>query len=377
MGAVSFIEAMDHSSLSNISQEEFERCCHPTHRVSGFASNILDSRNVEAAVENLPLTRTPSPPSYVRPQTPRTPNISGTPILTPPRLRPSPSPLAGEEAARPLSLPMPSSSDGPANGANSEHPDSAQISLAEDTRRFFQRTSDTISKPLAAIGRIFSDVLDESGISSSQDSSENSRKVGWRDLPGPFAPLSVGNQEPLRQQPQVSVSHWSHPDQIRQHDATQQAAPTSLREGNHQPPIQTPYKPRVRPAYTNSPVNSYRGSSPSPVAPLTSQPLTTEESRQPPTLAPHAVPAQQHLEIASPHPSRNPTPTLDFGALQDEIDRAHVAAQDAARATLMQIFPTVDREVAEMVLEANNGDLGRSIEGLLEISTSESQIIVR
>ncbi|KAF8494247.1 hypothetical protein JB92DRAFT_3147156 [Gautieria morchelliformis] len=351
MGAVSFIETMDHSSLSNISQ------------------------NVEAAIETLPMTRTPSPPSNIRPQTPRTPNLTGSPIPTPPMLRPTISPLAGEEAARPLSLPMPSSASDVA--ANPEHPDSLQASLAEDTRRFFQRTSDTISKPLVAIGRIFSDVLDETGIAGQQGNKESDRRVGWRDLPGPFAPLSVGNVQ--------QVTHWSHPDQIRQDDAIQQAPQTPLGNGSYQPLIQTPYKPRVRPAYSSSPARSYTGSSPgtdytptSRSQPVVNQPIVlgeTQPYRQSPALAPHTLPAQR-LQIPSPHPSRNPTPTLDLGALQDEIDRAHLAAQDAVRATLVQIFPTVDRDVAEMVLEANDGDLGRSIEGLLEISGGGSQVVV-
>ncbi|KAG9074736.1 hypothetical protein FS749_013669 [Ceratobasidium sp. UAMH 11750] len=57
--------------------------------------------------------------------------------------------------------------------------------------------------------------------------------------------------------------------------------------------------------------------------------------------------------------------------MQAEIDRAHAAAADAARDTLLQIFPMVDREVADMVLEANNGDLGLSIDKLLEMNITE------
>lgn len=68
--------------------------------------------------------------------------------------------------------------------------------------------------------------------------------------------------------------------------------------------------------------------------------------------------------------SRTGTPTagLDIPGLQAEIDAAHSRAADAARGTLIQIFPAVDREVIAWVLEANEGDLGRSIEALLEIS---------
>jgi hypothetical protein len=55
--------------------------------------------------------------------------------------------------------------------------------------------------------------------------------------------------------------------------------------------------------------------------------------------------------------------------MQEEIDQAHDKAMGAARETLVQIFPAMDNEIIELVLEANQGDLGRSIEGLLEMSS--------
>lgn len=67
-------------------------------------------------------------------------------------------------------------------------------------------------------------------------------------------------------------------------------------------------------------------------------------------------------------PGTTPPDTLDIPSLQREIDRAHVAAGEAALETLMQIFPGVDPEVAEMVLEAHEGDLGKSIDQLLEMT---------
>jgi len=68
--------------------------------------------------------------------------------------------------------------------------------------------------------------------------------------------------------------------------------------------------------------------------------------------------------------SRSSTPggDLDIAGMQAEIDTAHSQATEAARNTLFQIFPGVDREVVEWVLEANEGDLGKSIEQLLEMS---------
>lgn len=65
--------------------------------------------------------------------------------------------------------------------------------------------------------------------------------------------------------------------------------------------------------------------------------------------------------------SRTPTPALDIPGLQAEIDEAHARQANAALGTLSQIFPGTDREVIEWVLEAENGDLGRSIEKLLEV----------
>jgi hypothetical protein len=55
--------------------------------------------------------------------------------------------------------------------------------------------------------------------------------------------------------------------------------------------------------------------------------------------------------------------------MQAEIDTAHEQAAEAARETLMQIFPGMDLEILELVLEGNGGDLGKSIEALLEMST--------
>jgi len=70
-------------------------------------------------------------------------------------------------------------------------------------------------------------------------------------------------------------------------------------------------------------------------------------------LAPSALPAR--------------TPSMDFSALQLEIDRAHETATRAARDTLKSIFPTVEDSVADMILEASNGDVGQAIDQLLEM----------
>lgn len=76
------------------------------------------------------------------------------------------------------------------------------------------------------------------------------------------------------------------------------------------------------------------------------------------------------LRTPSPHGvSRTPTPNLDIAGMQHEIDRVHENAAAASRDTLRQIFPDMDPEIMALVLDANDGDLGKSIEALLEMSS--------
>lgn len=129
------------------------------------------------------------------------------------------------------------------------------------------------------------------------------------------------------------------------------------------PPIQTTYKPRVR--------------RPSPAPPSPGSAAEDVSGTLPPTkavpgiaLAPEFAPSPlpQHLQPPqAQHISRTPTPSLDLSAVQAEIDRAHAHASAASCSTLAQIFPSIDAEVRDLVLEANGGDLGKSIEALLEM----------
>ncbi|KAI0041704.1 hypothetical protein FA95DRAFT_1548395 [Auriscalpium vulgare] len=284
MGAVSFIETMDHTSLSNITQQEFES-------------------NVEAAIQNLPSSRSHSPrltsssssssrsisPSHPQlifptPSTPMRPPANPIPVPTgsPPPPSQPPSIHAGEEPATPLSLP------------------------ALDARKLLQRTGDSLSKPLSAIGRIFSEALD------------GAEEVLTAQFTPPHTP-----------------------------------APAPPPTGPPAAPI--PYQPRVR---RISPA-------PSPVGSL--------------SLA-HSPAGSLSLPYADTPTRRGPasragTPgasvDIDIPGLQAEIDAAHVRAADAARGTLWQIFPSVDREIVDWVLEANEGDLGKSIEALLDMSVGD------
>ncbi|KAH9074697.1 hypothetical protein EDB83DRAFT_2352763 [Lactarius deliciosus] len=280
MGAVSFIETMDHTSLSGITQEEFEK-------------------NVEAAIQTLPSSRSQSPPL---------PSSSSSSGSSSPSVNPNLS-TVNRPPANPIPIPSPAPSLRQSLHAG-EEPATPLALPSIDARRLLQRTGDSLSKPLSAIGRIFSEALD-------------------------------GAEEAI-------VSQFTPP---------QTPAATLMKSSVQDPSVpQAPYKPWVR---RNSP-------SPSPSVgrpPAPHMPPDDTPQRHPTQAQTLALPQNSYST------SRTGTPTagLDIPGLQAEIDAAHTRAADAARGTLIQIFPTVDREVIEWVLEANEGDLGRSIEALLEI----------
>ncbi|KAI0310092.1 hypothetical protein OF83DRAFT_1178920 [Amylostereum chailletii] len=270
-------------SSSNITQEEFER-------------------NVEAAIQTLPTSRPQSPPII------SASSSSSSSISTPPT-----TPHRGLHPADPIPVPQPLL---PHSTHVGDEPATPLALPSIDAKRLLQRTGDSLSKPLNAIGRIFSEALDgaEDMITASFPHTPNNSISNTNNVPGASAP-------------------WVPP-----------------------PAVQTPYKPRVRRVGTptHSPAGSYTEETPSRPGPRSALGFGLAS----PT--PHSTPG-----------SRAPTPgvdTIDIPGMQAEIDRAHARAADAALGTLFQIFPTVDREVVEWVLEANGGDLGRSIEALLEMS---------
>jgi hypothetical protein len=272
-----------------------------------IATANSEHRNVEDAIQSLP-------------STPHSP-VALTPGSTPPRIRPDSRPgtpisslHVGEESAEPLSMPTPGT-------------------LGEDARRLLQKTGDTISKPLNALGRIFSEALDNAEDQLKYFPAAFSENNG-RDPQNSSRPSEFVPQTPL------GVG-----------ESGQQLGP-------YQPPIQTPYKPRVRRG--TSPLNTQ------------SEPTPTRQymySNQPLAVAPRV---QSLIQSEGPSRTASPAPRFDvqgdIPGLQAQIDRAHEQATAAAKATLRQIFPTTDVEVVEWVLEANQNDLGRSIEALLEIS---------
>ncbi|KAI0820764.1 hypothetical protein BC628DRAFT_822463 [Trametes gibbosa] len=249
MGAVSFIETMDHTSLSHITQEEFER-------------------NVEDAIQSLPSTGTQTPERNF------TAGPQPTGIATPPRFVSAPASHTGEESAQPLSLPTPGQT------------------LGEDARRFLQKTGDAVSKPLSAISRIFNEVL---------DGAEDTLSY----LPGPFAPPELGREQ--------QQQHQHHPQQQQMyaqdgHSAYPQGYPqTPLGAGaesqSYQPPLQTPYKPRVR---RGSPQPSPHGS------------IRSASSAHFPLLPPDDSPTRARAHSVGPYTNQALAigPSQQAGALQ-------------------------------------------------------------
>ncbi|KAH0836757.1 major facilitator superfamily domain-containing protein [Lanmaoa asiatica] len=310
MGAVQFIETMDHTSVSNITQQAFER-------------------NAELVIQSL----SPSLPSSP---------TSSTSSFAPSIRSPFPSPHAGEESAQPLALPVPSQTQ----------------SIGEGARRLLQKTGNVVSKPLGAISRIFSDALYE--------------KMSY--LPGPFAPFELARECAQEGSDSQTERHWAHPDQIAQfrlgggntlktsqedlkaaHPDNAITCPTitwwhAFHSRGHVWDIETDNSPK---GYS---WRQFRHQELSPDVRATSgtQPSSLPQRLQPPSQA-------QHI-------SRTPTSSLDLSAVQAEIDRAHAHASAASRRTLAQIFPSMDAEVRDWVLEANGGDPGKSIEALLEMS---------
>lgn len=266
------------------------------------------------------------------------------------------SPHAGEESAQPLSISTPAQA----------------ISIGEDAKRLLQKTGDTISKPLSAIGRIFTEAL---------DGAEN--KLSY--LPGPFAPFELGRE--AKQEGSAPAAPGQHrppplnwdqyPDGPRSSVPPQ--TPYNYEAGPVSAPVQTPYRPRVRKApgfHSPSPSGSPYGygpeETPSRPGPYTNQPLALGPSQpmfqyQQPQSSLLSPRVQSLSASEAAHISRTPTPALDLAGVQAQIDSAHAQASSASKETLRQIFPSVDEEVIDWVLEANDGDLGRSIEQLLEI----------
>ncbi|KAG9031035.1 hypothetical protein FRB95_003200 [Tulasnella sp. JGI-2019a] len=353
-GAVSFIETMDHSSLSCITQAEFETNVEMAIRALPMSPS---SENVDTA-ESLSTPTPPHTPSASTQQQQQQQHLNATPH-------------AGEEPAIPLKLP-------------------STATIAEDTKRFLQRTGDSISKPLNAIGKIFNEALD--GLDErEQRRVEREGSNGGGDLTGNL--LAGVAPDWLFGGSGTGTPARSNTPAIGQHTPAGSGAPAQV--------AQTPYRPRVRPGSAGG--QGARGSltpeaTPTHLGPGQRNPsygfgpqFTGSTSLPGTPNRPQALEFPQHPQQQQQQPQRpfvqqlqayqpnfgTPSPppraggadsALDLRELQNEIDRAHNAANEASRGTLLQMFPGCDPEVIDMVLEANRGDLGMSIDQLLEMT---------
>ena len=218
-----------------------------------------------------------------------------------------------------------------------------------------QKTGDTLSKPLNAISRIFNEVLDNA-------------EESFSSLPSAF------NAEPARDTREYQQRQLEQDQQLGYPvPQTPYSGGDNGAQGGYNLPVQTPYKQRIRrvpsPLSTGQSPASYSFGSPSGADTPTRPHGALMSPRS--ASAIHSRPGSADVRPQSAHVSRTPTPSLDLAGLQDEIDRAHERAAVAAKETLKQIFPTTDPEIMDWVLEANEGDLGKSIEALLEMNSGD------
>lgn len=317
-GAISFIETLDSSSLSSIDQEEFER-------------------NVELAIANLPPESQggdgPAAPSYGIP-----PSGSRQSLI---------STASGQPAIIPTSSPAtPRLTDGPAAhnlpalpGGGAPLDQHRSASPAEATRDFFVRSSDnlqkTVSKPLQALGRIFTEMGSDSEVvagvprQAADPRLNRTRSRSNASLRSPVSPggsSTSGGRSGRRGYARTnsSTSEYNHRNLA--------AAPQGHVDASQAPPP--------------------RGT----VPPSPGQPVATGAGAGvPPHLAP-GYRAEDYLDDS-----------ISAEQVQREVDRQHQIGFDAKIDTLRNIFPDIERETLEIVLLSNGEDVERSIEGLLEM----------
>jgi len=93
-----------------------------------------------------------------------------------------------------------------------------------------------------------------------------------------------------------------------------------------------------------------------------------DEGFQPPSDSYASLVQAQESYLQSHQQDHVEGDTPDIHLIQAEIDRTHHQQSEASKGTLRQIFPGVDEEVLEWVLEGSEGHLERSIDMLLEMT---------
>ncbi|GJN89339.1 hypothetical protein Rhopal_002319-T1 [Rhodotorula paludigena] len=293
--AISFIESVDASALSNITQEEFEV-------------------KVAAAVKQL-ASEEPPPPVP-----PRDPAPSSRP--TSPASRPPPSNPAATSADLIQPSEAASASLLAAGGEGGVRPATPQdLTFPETMKQSFLRGTDSVeramSKPLGALARIF-EQLEETAAEFRGDAAQQHQQ--------------------------------------------QQLLP-------HVPPAPLPPTPGA-PAHSARPGvskrRSYHASLHGPPAPGSGGGYPGQHRPGLPPLPPSSGSLQHG--VPEPDPALYAPADETDEAVLAEIDRQHEEARMAALETLRGVFPNVEDEVLEMVLLSNSGDMGKTIDSLLEMT---------
>jgi hypothetical protein len=174
-GAISFIDTLDHTALSNITQQEFEAFVSfaPSFFIFSAYRCKLQISNVERAIQTLP------------PESARTPEIRHPPArgtTTPPSPRPD--------------VDLTAESDAQAVVSGTTFPDA--------TKAFFQRSSEvaqrTVSRPLNAISKILSE-LGEPEQHDEQPHSPSAANRSPSDTPPPPSTEYAPSYQPRRPRP--------------------------------------------------------------------------------------------------------------------------------------------------------------------------------
>ncbi|GAA5824637.1 hypothetical protein JCM10212_003804, partial [Sporobolomyces blumeae] len=293
--AISFIERLDASSLSNITQSEFET-------------------NVAKAVGQL-ASEEPPPPVPVRPAAGSEGGPSsgvqrdldqarrGGPMN--PTLQPTSQPEETLSASL-VSEQPPQQGDPTSRDAIAA---AATAGGAGGPKNFLLRSSDSVeramSKPIGALAKIFEQL-----------------EVTANELSGQNPPRAVSASSD-QDGPRRSNSGSSHHSQHLHHRRSLLVPPSPTSSASFDP-SQSVYHP-----------------------------ATSSSPRHPAHLPP------------SPNPALYADPTVSDASASLEIERQH----EANLSTLLELFPSgqVEKEVVEMVLFAEDGDVGKSVERLLEM----------
>ncbi|CED82917.1 Vacuolar assembly/sorting protein VPS9 [Phaffia rhodozyma] len=342
MGSITFIESMDHTVLSNITQQEFEM-------------------NVESAIAHLP------------PNSPLSPTVSGFKSSISP-FPPPASSSSSAVAAAAASAPFGNTSEGeePANIISF-----IPTNFALGSKRFFAKTGEAVTRPLGAIGKLFTDVI-EGGLEDSRPSSASGSR--------PERQLGGGPSETQRPyQPRIrSPRPRSHVDL--------NSDPASSTNTNAEIETSTIQKPKPTQTLWDRVSSEILGSQ-------SSQPPGWQESYRSHPSANARPPPQQHQQYHQqqlPHDPSRPfalappennyyhnhpgeyvfsdgnveEDNIDYERLQSELDKRDQQAKQANLETLSQIFPSLDAELAALILDNKQGDLSGTIDTLLEMGSS-------